>query len=155
MSSKNLFDLSGLVAVVTGGNGGIGRGIALGMAQAGAAVAIIARNDEKNQRVISELEALGVPALALKTDLADRSQLPSALGKVEKKLGPINILVNNAGIAVRGGVLELDPTDWDRVFEINVNASFLLSKIAARSMIQQGRGKIINIASEQIGRAHV
>ena len=155
MSSKNLFDLTGRVAVVTGGNGGIGRGIALGLAQAGSAVAVLARNDEKNQRVVGELEALGVPAVAVKTDVAERSQLPSALQEVEKKLGPINILVNNAGIAVVGGVLELDPADWDRVLEINLNACFLLSKLAARSMVQQGRGKIINIASElaQFGSA--
>jgi 2-deoxy-D-gluconate 3-dehydrogenase len=148
MSSKNLFDLSGRVAVVTGGNGGIGRGIALGLAQAGAAIAIVARNEEKNRRVVDQLEKLGVPALAVKTDLADRKQLQPALGEVEKKLGPINILVNNAGIATMGGVLDLDPADWDRVFETNLNACFLLSKFAARSMIQQGRGKIINIASE-------
>jgi 2-dehydro-3-deoxy-D-gluconate 5-dehydrogenase len=148
MSSKNLFDLNGRVAVVTGGNGGIGRGIALGLAQAGAAVAIVARNQDKNERVVGELQAMGVPALAVKTDLADRSQLPSVVQEVEKKLGPINILVNNAGIAVLGGVLELSPADWDRVFETNVNACFSLSQLAARSMVQQGRGKIINIASE-------
>jgi 2-deoxy-D-gluconate 3-dehydrogenase len=148
MTSKNLFDLSGRVAVVTGGNGGIGRGIALGLAQAGSAVAVVARNEEKNRSVVGELEALGVPAMAVKADLADREQLPFALQEVEKKLGPINILVNNAGIAVLGGVLELSPEDCDRVFETNVNACFLLSKLAARSMVQQGQGKIINIASE-------
>jgi 2-dehydro-3-deoxy-D-gluconate 5-dehydrogenase len=148
MLSKNLFDLSGRVAVVTGGNGGIGRGIALGLAQAGSAVAVLARNEEKNQRVVGELKALGVRALSVQTDLADRSQLPSVFQAVEKRLGPINILVNNAGIAVLGGVLELSPAEWDRVFETNVNACFLLSQLAARSMIQQGRGKIINIASE-------
>jgi 2-deoxy-D-gluconate 3-dehydrogenase len=148
MSSTKLFDLRERVAVVTGGNGGIGRGIALGLAQAGSAVAVLARNEEKNQQVIDELEAVGVPALAVKTDLADRRQLQPALDKVEKKLGPINILVNNAGIIALGGVLDLDPADWDRVFETNLNACFLLSKLAARSMVQQGRGKIINIASE-------
>jgi len=148
MSAKNLFDLSRRVAVVTGGNGGIGRGIALGLAQAGAAVAVLARNEEKNRRVIGELEAMGVPALAVKTDLVDRSQLPSVVQQVEKKLGPINILVNNAGIVVLGGVLDLSAADWDRVLETNLNAGFLLSQLVARSMVQQGRGKIINIASE-------
>src|ERR1700730_12935177 len=72
MSSTKLFDLSGRVAVLTGGNGGIGRGIALGLAQAGSAVAVLARNEEKNQRVMDELHALGVPALAVKIDLAER-----------------------------------------------------------------------------------
>ena len=72
MPTTNLFDLSGRVAVVTGGNGGIGRGIAIGLAQAGAAIAVLARNEEKNQRVISELQALGVAALAVKVDVSAR-----------------------------------------------------------------------------------
>ena len=149
MSSTKLFDLSGRVAVVTGGNGGIGRGIALGLAEAGSAVAVLARNEEKNDRVMDELHLMGVPALAMKIDLAKRDQLQPALDKVEKKLGPIDILVNNAGIAVLGGVLDLAPEDWDRVLETNLNACFLLSKLVARSMVQQRRrGKIINIASE-------
>jgi NAD(P)-dependent dehydrogenase (short-subunit alcohol dehydrogenase family) len=86
MLSTKLFDLSGRVAVVTDGNSGIGRGIALGLAQAGSAVAVLARNEEKNQRVMDELHALGVPALAVKIDLAERGQLQPALDKVEKKL---------------------------------------------------------------------
>src|SRR5689334_4026483 len=157
MSSTHLFDLSGRVAVVTGGNGGICRGIALGLAQAGAAVAVPARNEEKNRRVMTELHALGVPALALKIDLAHRGQLQPALEEVEQTLGPVNILVNNAGIIVLGGTLDLAPGDWDRVFETNLNACFLLSKLAARSMVQQRRGKIINIASELalFGSGHV
>jgi NAD(P)-dependent dehydrogenase (short-subunit alcohol dehydrogenase family) len=84
---------------VTGGNGGIGRGIALGLAQAGAAVAVLARNEEKNQRVMDELQALGVAALAVRVDVAARGELQPALEKVEEALGPISILVNNAGIA--------------------------------------------------------
>ena len=157
MSSTQLFDLSGRVAVVTGGNGGIGRGIALGLAQAGAAVAVLARNEEKNRRVMTELHALRVPALAVKLDLAERGQLQPALEQVEQTLGPVNILVNNAGIIALGGVLDLEPGDWDRVFETNLNACFLLSKLAARSMVPQRRGKIINIASELalFGSGHV
>jgi NAD(P)-dependent dehydrogenase (short-subunit alcohol dehydrogenase family) len=99
MPTTNPFDLSGRVAVVTGGNGGIGRGIALGLAQAGAAVAVLARNEEKNQRVMDELQALGVAALAVRVDVAARGELQPALEKVEEALGPISILVNNAGIA--------------------------------------------------------
>ena len=75
MPTTNPFDLSGRVAVVTGGNGGIGRGIALGLAQAGAAVAVLARNEEKNQRVMGELQALGVAALAVRVDVAARGEL--------------------------------------------------------------------------------
>ena len=88
MPTTELFDLSGRVALVTGGNGGIGRSIAMGLAQAGAAVAILARNEEKNQRVLSELQALGVRALAVRADLNERGQLQPALEKVEETLGP-------------------------------------------------------------------
>jgi NAD(P)-dependent dehydrogenase (short-subunit alcohol dehydrogenase family) len=109
MPPPKMFDLSGHVAVVTGGNGGIGRGIALGLAQAGAAVAVLARNEEKNQRVMSELQALGVAALAVRVDVAERGELQPALEKVEETLGPVSILVNNAGIAIVGGVLDLNP----------------------------------------------
>lgn len=98
MPSTNPFDLSGRVAVITGGNGGIGRGIALGLAQAGAAVAILARNEQKNQRVLNELQALGVPACALRVDLAARDQLQPALEQVQQTLGPVSILVNNAAV---------------------------------------------------------
>jgi 2-deoxy-D-gluconate 3-dehydrogenase len=147
MPTKNPFDLTGRVAVVTGGNGGIGRSIALGLAQAGAAVAVLARNEEKNQHVISEIQALGVAALAVKVDVSVREELRPALAKVEEALAPVSILVNNAGIAVIAGVLDQTPEDWDKVIETNLNACFLISKLAAKSMVKQGQGKIINIVS--------
>jgi 2-dehydro-3-deoxy-D-gluconate 5-dehydrogenase len=147
MPITNLFDLSGRVAVITGGNGGIGRGIALGLAQAGAAIAVLARNEEKNQRVMSELQPLGVAALAVKVDVSARGELQPALKKVEETLGPVSILVNNAGISVVAGVLDQTPEDWDKVMETNLNACFLLSKLAAQSMVNRRQGKIINIAS--------
>lgn len=100
MKSSALFDLAGRVAVVTGGNGGIGRGIALGLAEAGAAVAVLGRNEQKNQGVLSELKAIGVPSVAMKVDVTDRAGLPPALKWVESELGPIGILVNNAGFPV-------------------------------------------------------
>src|SRR5258707_11219687 len=100
MSSTKLFDLTGRVAVITGGNGGIGRGIALGLAEAGAAVAILARNDEKNRAVVDELASAGVPATSVQLDVTRRDDLRPAMENVERKLGPISILVNNAGIAI-------------------------------------------------------
>jgi 2-dehydro-3-deoxy-D-gluconate 5-dehydrogenase len=133
--------------MVTGGNGGIGRSIALGLAQAGAAIAVLARNEEKNQRVLGELKALGGPALSLSVDVTVRRQLQPALEQVHQTLGPVSILVNNAGIGIVGGVLEQAAEDWDRVIETNLNSCFLLSKLAAASMVKQRRGKIINIAS--------
>src|ERR1700746_796 len=98
MKMPAAFDLTGRVAVVTGGNGGIGRSIALGLAEAGSAVAVFGRNDEKNQRVLSELKAIGVPSLAMVVDVSHRAALQPALDKVESELGPVSILVNNAGI---------------------------------------------------------
>jgi 2-deoxy-D-gluconate 3-dehydrogenase len=87
MKTPALFDLTGRVAVMTGGNGGIGRGIALGLAEAGAAVAVFGRNDEKNQRILSELKAIGVPSIAVKVDVTNRSGLQPALNKAESELG--------------------------------------------------------------------
>src|SRR5215469_6228014 len=147
MPTTELFDLSGRISIVTGGNGGIGRAIALGLAQAGAAVAVLARNEEKNQRILDELQALGVRALAVRVDVTERGQLQPALEKVEETLGPVSILVNNAGMSVVAGVLDQTPEDWDKVIETNLNACFLLSKLAAQSMVKQRQGKIINIAS--------
>jgi 2-dehydro-3-deoxy-D-gluconate 5-dehydrogenase len=148
MKTPALFDLTGRVAVVTGGNGGIGRGIALGLAEAGAAVAVFGRNDEKNQRVFSELKAIGVPALAMSVDVTDRAGLEPALSRVESELGGIDILVNNAGnVSLSGGVLNEKPEDWDNVIETQLNAVFLLSKFAAASMLRRKAGKIINIGS--------
>ena len=134
MAAPEMFDLDGRVAVVTGGNGGIGRGIALGLAAAGAAVAVLARNEEKNATVLAELRALSSASIVLRLDVTDRAALAPAMAEVERKLGPVDILFNNAGIALPGGVLKVDAATWDRVIETNLNSGFLLSQIAARSM---------------------
>ncbi len=148
MSVSALFDLTDRVAVVTGGNGGIGRSIALGLAKAGAAVAVLGRNDEKNQKVLSELKAVGVRSIAVKVDLTDRAALEPMFKNVEHDLGGVDILVNNAGnVSLSGGVLQEKPEDWDNVIETQLNAVFLLSKLAARSMVDRKAGKIINIGS--------
>jgi 2-deoxy-D-gluconate 3-dehydrogenase len=144
----SMFDLTGRVAIVTGGNGGIGRGIALALAAAGASVAILGRNRDKNEQVLRELEAIGIPALALTVDVTDRPALAPAVATVERTLGGADILVNNAGIAnVSGGVMQEAPEDWDRVIETQLTAGFLLSKLVANGMVERKRGKIINIGS--------
>ncbi|MFC2148609.1 SDR family NAD(P)-dependent oxidoreductase [Bacteroidota bacterium] len=148
MTTTKLFDLTGNVAVITGGNGGIGRSIAIGLAQAGASVAIFGRNDAKNKATLSELKEIGVPAMALKIDITKRTELAPAIKKVEQELGSINILVNNAGIAVlSGGILNETEEEWDGLIEVQLNAVFLLSKLVAKSMVENKRGKIINIGS--------
>lgn len=148
MATIKLFDLTGNVAVITGGNGGIGRSIAIGLAKAGASVAIFARNIEKNKMILSELEELGISAMVLNVDVTDRSALEPAIKKVERELGPVSILVNNAGIkSISGGVINETEENWNRVIDTQLNAVFLLSKLVAKSMVENNRGKIINIGS--------
>ena len=148
MNPSELFDLSGQVALVTGGNGGIGRSLALGFANAGASVAIIGRNEEKNLQVLGELQEIGNPCTALRVDMVQRDQLAPAIDDIEGQLGPVGILVNNAGIAsLSGGILEESEDDWDNVIETQLNAVFLVSKIVASRMKDRGAGKIINIGS--------
>src|SRR5689334_10457035 len=148
MAKGAAFNLTGKVAVVTGGNNGIGRAIAVGLAEAGAAIAIMARNKERNASTLKDLQALGRPVAALVVDLSRREDLKPALDEVEKLLGPINILVNNAAFAILKGLLDHNEQDWDSVLATDLTACFLLSKYAAQSMIRQGRGgKIINVAS--------
>lgn len=148
MNPADLFDLSGRVAVVTGGNGGIGRSLALGCAKAGASVAIIGRNEEKNEQVLAELIAIGRPSTAVHLDVTQRDQLEPAMQEVERQLGSVGILINNAGIAsLSGGILLESAEDWDNVIETQLNSVFLLSKIVAKCMKQRNVGKIINIGS--------
>ena len=142
-----LFDLTGNVALVTGGNSGIGRAIALTYARGGAAVAIAGRNSDKNAAVLAELRDAGHPAMALELDVSDRQQIKPAVELIERELGAVSILVNNAGSGTLGGVLTLELDEWDRVMETNLTGPFILSKYAAQSMVRSGRGKIINIAS--------
>jgi len=148
MTTTKLFDLSGNVAIITGGNGGIGRSIAIGLAEAGASVAIFGRNEEKNIKTLSELKKIGIPSMAVQVDITNRSELEPAIKKVENELGSISILVNNAGIvSLSGGVLNETEEDWDGVIETQLNAVFLLSKLVGKSMVEKKRGKIINIGS--------
>jgi len=143
-----MFDLSGRVAAVTGGNGGIGLGIALGLAAAGARIAILARNPEKNRAAVAEIEANGGRAIAIALDVTERAALKPALAEVARALGPLDILVNNAGIALPGGALKLKAEAWDAVIETNLNGCFFLAQHAAESMVARSAGKIINIGSE-------
>ena len=148
MGKFKLFDLSENVAIVTGGNGGIGRSIAIGLAKAGASVAIFGRNEVKNESTLAELKEIGIPAMAVNIDITKRTELAPALKKVEQELGNVSILVNNAGIAVlSGGILNETEEEWDGLIEIQLNAVFLLSKLVAKSMVNHKRGKIINIGS--------
>ena len=140
------FSLPGRVALVTGGNSGIGRTLALALREAGAKVAIGSRRAERNAAVLAELGGDGVAA-AFELDVCDEASVERAVTAVMERFGRIDILVNNAGDVNRESVMELDRTDWDRVMAINLTGPFLCTKHAARRMKAQGSGKIINIAS--------
>lgn len=144
--------LTGLTAVVTGASGGLGEHFARLLAREGAAVAVTARRQEKVQALADELTAAGGRALALRLDVADAAAIAPAFAKVEAELGPLNILVNNAGVGGEGLALELSVEDFDNTFAVNVRGTFFAAQAAARAMIasgaaERGQARILNIAS--------
>jgi gluconate 5-dehydrogenase len=144
----DIFDLSGKVAVVTGGNSGIGRAIAGGLAEAGASIVICARRFKLCQETCCEIEKLGVRAVPIRCDVTDASEVDNMIGTAVKEFGRVDILVNNAGVGESGKpVTEMSDADWDRVMNINARGVFLCSRAAAKEMMNQNSGKIINIAS--------
>jgi gluconate 5-dehydrogenase len=148
MPNLSMFDLTGRVAAVTGGNGGIGRGIALALGDAGAAVAILARNQEKNQSTLAELRARTVNAIAVRLDVTERAALRPALEEAAGRLGPIDILVNNAGTTWGAATIEHPIEAWQKVIDLNLTAMFLVSQeVGRRCMVPRRSGKVINIAS--------
>jgi len=143
-----MFDLTGKVAIVTGGYQGIGRGIAEGLAEAGSDVVICARNYDRCVDACSEIEKLGVKTLPIRCDISKTEEVKNLVSETVKEMGRINILVNNAGV---GGsekpVLEMSDEDWDHAVNIDLRGAFLCSREAAKKMIKQGGGKIINVSS--------
>jgi 2-deoxy-D-gluconate 3-dehydrogenase len=145
--STTLFDLSGKVAVVTGGNGGIGLGIATGLAQAGAAVVIAARNAEKSELAVRSLEKAGLRAMALTVEVQDETSVRKMVRDASQAFGSIDILVNNAGISVANMPQNYSLDEWQRVMNVNLNGAFLCSREVYPLMKVGGGGKIINIGS--------
>jgi 2-dehydro-3-deoxy-D-gluconate 5-dehydrogenase len=144
MSTSPLFDLKGKVALVTGGNTGLGRAMALALRDAGALVAIAGRRAEMNAAVAAEL---GENHLSVEMDVLHEESVALAVAQVAERMGRLDILVNNAGTVKRASVLEHERADWDRVMAVNVTGPFLCTKHAARVMVEQKSGKIINISS--------
>jgi len=142
-----MFDLKGKVAIVTGGNGGIGLGMARGLARAGAHVVIAARNKEKSRAAVRELQALGASALALGVDVTQEKSVEAMVRETVEKCGALNILVNNAGINIRKPVQDLALEEWRQVLDTNLTSAFLCSRSAYPHMKLAGGGKIINVGS--------
>jgi 2-deoxy-D-gluconate 3-dehydrogenase len=144
----NLFDLKGKVAIVTGGNGGIGLGVARGLAQAGATLAIIARNAAKSQQAASSLtQETGNAPVVLTADVAQPDQVAEATATVLQRLGRIDILFNNAGISIRKPPQELTPEEWHTVLDVNLTGAFLMARAVYPALKAAGGGKVINIGS--------
>jgi 2-deoxy-D-gluconate 3-dehydrogenase len=141
------FDLTGKVALVTGGNGGIGAGIACGLLECGAAVVIAGRNAEKNASAVAALGTIGPPVSALILDVTDEGQCRAAVEDTVRLHGRLDILVNNAGGGNPAPPDQMALADWHRVIDTNLTATFMLSQIAYPELKKAGGGKIINIGS--------
>jgi 2-deoxy-D-gluconate 3-dehydrogenase len=142
-----MFDLTGKVAIVTGGNGGIGLGMARGLARAGARIVVAARNEEKSRAAVGELRSLGSNAIGLRADVTDERAVETLIADTIQQCGRLDILVNNVGINVRKPAHELSLDEWRRVIDTNLTSAFLCSRAAYPHLKRAGAGKIINIGS--------
>jgi 2-dehydro-3-deoxy-D-gluconate 5-dehydrogenase len=141
------FNLKGRVALVTGGNGGIGLGMARGLAQAGAAIVVAGRNLEKSQAAAAELSAMGVKTAVVKVDVTDEASCRNLVDTTVAQLGRLDILINNAGINIRKQPQDYTLAEWRLVIESNLTSAFTCSHAAYPHMKSAGAGKIINIGS--------
>jgi 2-deoxy-D-gluconate 3-dehydrogenase len=143
----DLFDLSGRVAIVTGGNGGIGLGMARGLAEAGASVVVAARDAEKSAAAVAELEALDAQCLAVSVDVTTRDSCRAMVSATVERFGRLDVLVNNAGVNVRKQPEDYTSEEWQWVLDTNLTGAFLCTQAAYPEMVAAGGGKIINIGS--------
>ena len=142
-----IFDLSGRVAIVTGGNGGIGLGMARGVAQAGASIVVAARNPEKNAAAVRELEGLGARAVALEVDVAEQAACRAMVQSTLEKFGRLDILINNAGTNIRKQPEDYTQDEWHLILDTNLSSAFMCSQAAYPALRDGGGGKIIMIGS--------
>jgi NAD(P)-dependent dehydrogenase (short-subunit alcohol dehydrogenase family) len=147
MNVKQLFDLTGRVAIVTGGSIGLGRQMAEGLAEMGANLVLCARKKERCQQAAEDLQKLGVKTLALACDVKNPADIQQVVDATMAQFGRIDILINNAGTSWGAPVEEMRLEHWNKVIETNLTGTFLFSQAVGRIMIGQRRGKIINIAS--------
>ncbi|HEX3766433.1 MAG TPA: glucose 1-dehydrogenase [Kofleriaceae bacterium] len=142
-----LFDLAGRVAVVTGGNGGIGLGMATGLAQAGAAIAVVGRNQAKGDAAIRQLQALGVDSAFIAADLSDESACRAAVRATVDRFGRLDIVINNAGTNIRKRPEAYSAVEWHQVIGTNLSSAFFTCQAAFPELQKAGGGKVINIGS--------
>jgi NAD(P)-dependent dehydrogenase (short-subunit alcohol dehydrogenase family) len=147
MNVKQLFDLTGRVAIITGGSIGLGRQMAEGLAEMGAYLVLCARKKERCQKAADELKQLGVETHALGCDVKDPGSIQEVVDATLSQFGRIDVLINNAGTSWGAPVEEMRLEHWNKVLETNLTGTFLFSQAVGKIMIGQHRGKIINIAS--------
>ncbi len=147
MHTRELFDLNGKVAIVTGGGGSLGRQMARALAEMGAHVVLCGRKAEHFEEAAAELSALGVRALGLRCDVTSPDDVRALVDRTKAEFGRVDILVNNAGRAWVAPATTMPVEEWRRVLEVNLTGAFLCAQAAGKVMIEQGGGKIINIAS--------
>jgi NAD(P)-dependent dehydrogenase (short-subunit alcohol dehydrogenase family) len=147
VSVRELFDLSGKVAIVTGGGSGIGRQMAQGLAESGANLVLCARKAERCEQAAGELEQLGVRALGLGCDVRDQAQVEAVVRRTRDELGGVDVLVNNAGTVWGAAPEDMPLEGWQKVVDVNLTGAFLFAQAAGRVMIEAGGGSIVNIAS--------
>jgi NAD(P)-dependent dehydrogenase (short-subunit alcohol dehydrogenase family) len=149
---KDLFDLSGRVAAVIGGTGVLGGAISHGLAEAGAAVAVLGRSTQRGQARVAALQADGASALSVSVDATDPEALRSALGDIERGLGPVDILVNAPGVNSATPFFDIELGEWHALLDSNLTAVFVACQVFGRAMVDGGRGgSIINISSASSG----
>ncbi|MFZ3265586.1 MAG: SDR family oxidoreductase [Terriglobales bacterium] len=144
---KRLFDLTGRIAIVSGGSMGLGRQMAEGLAEMGANLVLCARNKERCELAAESLRSLGVQALALACEVRDKAAIEHVVEQTLAKFGRIDILVNNAGVSWGAPVEDMTLEQWDKVLSTNLTGTFLFCQAAGKAMVAQRSGKIINIAS--------
>ncbi|MCD7970994.1 MAG: SDR family oxidoreductase [Alistipes sp.] len=143
----DMFDLTGRTAIVTGASSGLGADAARAYAAYGAEVALLARRKEKLDALAQELKLAGHIAVAIECDVSNEQSVQNAVGQVMERFGKIDILLNNAGIAIAGSVEYISPEDWDRTMAINVRGIYLMSRYVIPHMRERNYGKIVNISS--------
>jgi len=147
MNVKQLFDLTGRVAIITGGSVGLGRQMAEALAEMGANVVLCARKKERCQQAAEELQQLGIKTLALGCDVKNPADVKAVADAAISEFGRVDVLINNAGASWGAPVEEMLLEHWNKVIETNLTGTFLCAQAVGKIMIRQGRGKIINIAS--------